>query len=202
MVAPQTTVADVIAPFLAGLSVSAPIVDVEEALPTSVYAEVVSRSADVGVSSVLPPRELASQLIVHFPIWAYVRAEHPWARRRAVSLKELARQRLVVLGAEHGTRRQLDAAMAEPGLSYDVVAETNVPQVAQALAASGRGVAVASDDVRYGLHGVRIRAAGTGDLRVPLFGAWDTSHYAAAAIGALVEGLARYAQQRYGTERR
>jgi DNA-binding transcriptional LysR family regulator len=134
---------------------------------------------------------------VHFPVWAYVRPEHRWSRRRTVTIRELARERLLVLGTGHGTRLQLDAAMSDAGVSYGVAAETNVPQVAQALAAAGRGVAVVSDDVRYGLHGVRIRpAGGPVELRVPLFAAWDASHYAEPVIDDLVADLAAYAQAR------
>jgi len=88
--------------------------------------------------------------------------------------------------------------MSDAGLSYGVAAETNVPQVAQALAASGRGVAVVSDDARYGLHGLRIRPAGGPlELRVPLFAAWDASHYAAPVIEDMVTDFASYAQERY-----
>ena len=199
MAAPETTVADVIAPFLATLPPDAPMIDVREALPASVHAEVLAGAADVGVSSVPPPRELTSRLLVHFPIWAYVRPDHRWRRRRTVTIGELAREPLLVLSTGHGSRRQLDAAMSDAGVAYGASAETNVPEVAQALAAAGRGVAVVSDDARYGLHGVRIRSvAGSTELRVPLFGAWDGSHYAAAAIAALIEGLARYAQARDG----
>ena len=43
-------------------------------------------------SSVPPPRQLASRLLLHFPIWAYVRPEHRWARRRTVTIRELAEQ--------------------------------------------------------------------------------------------------------------
>jgi DNA-binding transcriptional LysR family regulator len=197
MVAPETTVADVVAPFLAGLPADAPMIDVREALPATVYEQVLVGAADLGISSVPPPRELASRLLVHFPVWAYVRPEHRWSRRRTVTIRELARERLLVLGTGHGTRLQLDAAMSDAGVSYGVAAETNVPQVAQALAAAGRGVAVVSDDVRYGLHGVRIRpAGGPVELRVPLFAAWDASHYAEPVIDDLVADLAAYAQAR------
>ena len=199
LVAPETTVADVIAPFLAELPGDAPMIDVREALPARVHEEVLSGAADVGVTSVPPPRSVSSRLLVHFPVWAYVRADHRWARRRTITIRELATERLLVLGSDHGTRRQLDAAMSDAGLSYGVAAETNVPQVAQALAAAGRGVAVASDDARYGLHGVRIRPAGGPlELRVPLFAAWETSHYAEPVIDGLVADLARYARERYG----
>jgi DNA-binding transcriptional LysR family regulator len=129
-----------------------------------------------------------------------VPAGHRWARRRSLSVAELATEQLIVLGSDHGTRRLLDAAMAEAGSSYATAAETDVPQVAQALAASGRGVAVVSDDSRYGLLGLRIRVgrAGSAELRVPLFAAWDRSHYAAEAIARFVEALASWAEERYG----
>jgi DNA-binding transcriptional LysR family regulator len=88
--------------------------------------------------------------------------------------------------------------MADAGVSYAAAAETNVPQVAQAMAAAGRGVAVVSDDARYELHGIRIRASRESELRVPLFAAWDASHYAATTIARLVDTLAAYAEARYG----
>ena len=198
MVAPETTVADVIAPFLARQPADVPMIDVREALPSRVHEEVLSGAADVGITSVPPPRDVSSRLLVHFAVWAYVRDGHRWARRRTVTVRELATERLLVLGSDHGTRRQLDAAMSDAGLSYGVAAETNVPQVAQALAASGRGVAVVSDDARYGLHGLRIRPAGGPlELRVPLFAAWDASHYAAPVIEDMVTDFASYAQERY-----
>ncbi len=77
-----------------------------------------------------------------------------------------------MLGPSHGTRRLLDAAVAGADLHYSIVGETNVPQVAQALAAAGRGVAVVSDDRRYGLHGLLITTT-AGALRIPLVAAWD-----------------------------
>jgi DNA-binding transcriptional LysR family regulator len=198
MVAPETTVADVIAPFLARLPRDAPMIDVREALPARVHEEVMRGAADLGVTSVPPPPTVASRLLVHFPVWAYVPPGHRWARRRTITIRELATERLLVLGSDHGTRRQLDAAMSDAGLSYALAAETNVPQVAQALAAAGRGVAVASDDARYGLHGVRIRPASGGvELQVPLFAAWESNHYAEPVIGAVISDLARYAQERY-----
>ena len=198
LAAPETTVADVIAPFLARLPEDAPMIDVREALPARVHEEVRIGAADLGVTSMPPPHDVSNRLLVHFPVWAYVRPGHRWARRRTISIRELASERLLVLGSGHGTRRQLDAAMSDAGLSYGVAAETNVPQVAQALAAAGRGVAVASDDTRYGLHGVRIRPAeGSLELRVPLFAAWEPGHYAEPVIIEVVASLARYAQERY-----
>ena len=164
--APETTVADVIAPFLAELPPDAPMIDVREALPARVHEAVLSGSADLGVTSVPPPRTVAGELLVHFPVWAYVRADHRWAHRRTITIRELATERLLVPGSDHGSRRQLDAAMSDAGLSYGVAAETNVPQVAQALAAAGRGVAVVSDGRHTGaLPGRPVRGPGWSGAR-------------------------------------
>ncbi|MFN8623693.1 MAG: LysR family transcriptional regulator [Chloroflexota bacterium] len=200
LVAPETTVADVIAPFLAGRAAGAPVIDVREALPAEVFEAVRAGAADVGVSSGAAPVSLSVRPVASFPIWAYVPLGHPWAMRARVRVAELVTEPLIVLGPSHGTRRLLDAAVAAGGQHYRVAAETNVPQVAQALAAGGRGVAVVSDDPRYGLVPLAIGGPGGRDLRIPLVAAWDPSHYAAAAIEALVASLAAYAAARSGAE--
>ncbi len=196
LVAPETTVADVIAPFVAAHGSELPAINVREALPSAVFDEVRVGSADVGVSSGAIPAALVTRPVASFPIWAYVPEGHPWTRRERIRVSELVTEPLVVLGPSHGTRRLLDAAVASAGLHYVMAAETNVPQVAQALAAAGRGVAVVSDDRRYGLHGLVITTA-SGPLRIPLVAAWDPTHYATAAIELLVTSLAEYAARRY-----
>ncbi len=67
MVAPETTVADVIAPFLAHLPSDAPMIDVREAVPARVHEEVLSGGADVGITSVPPPTTVAEPAARAFP---------------------------------------------------------------------------------------------------------------------------------------
>ncbi|MCY7418290.1 MAG: LysR family transcriptional regulator [Chloroflexi bacterium] len=196
LVAPETTVADVIAPFVAANGSDLPAINVREALPSSVFEEVRRGSADLGVSSGAIPATLSTRPVASFPIWAYVPDGHRWAGRARIRVADLVTEPLIVLGPSHGTRRLLDAAVAGADLHYTVVAETNVPQVAQALAAAGRGVAVVSDDGRYGLHGLLITTT-RGPLRIPLVAAGDPTHYAATAIKELVTSLAAYAAGRY-----
>lgn len=196
LVAPETTVADVIAPFVAARGTELPTIDVHEALPNVVFDEVVDGAADVGVSSGAVPARLATWPVASFPVWAYVPVGHRWSHRRGVPIRELVTEPLVVLGPSHGTRRLLDTVVAIAGLTFQVAAETNVPQVAQALAAAGRGAAVVTDDGRYGLHGLRITTP-QGPLRIPLVAAWDPTHYAAARIERLAVALASYAAMRY-----
>ena len=141
LAAPETTVADVIAPFLATHGPDDPTVLAHEALPADVFAEVVAGRADLGISSGPPPAELESRSIARFPIYAYVPAGHALDVGPTVSLAALVPHPLILLEAGHGTRRLFDVAVAGEGLAYRLAFEAPVPQVAQALAASGRGVA-------------------------------------------------------------
>lgn len=195
--APETTVADVIAPFLAETGAGGADLTVREELPTAVFATLQRGEADLAISSGLPTAGLAVRPIVRAAIVAYVPAGHRLAERRRVRIEELVEEPLILLGPAHGTRRLFDQAVAAAGASYRAVVETNVPQIAQALAAAGRGVAIVSDDPRYGLRSVGIVAGGA-PLRIPLYAAWDPTHYAADVIEPLVDALAAYCLRRYG----
>ena len=199
VVAPATTVADVIAPFLAASGPEAPLVTAREELPAAVFARLERGDADLAISSGPPPAGFDSRPVFRFAVWAYVPPGHRWARRRTgrVHVRELAEEPLIVLGPDHGTRRLLDMAMVEAGLAYRRAFETNVPEIAQALAASNHGVAVVSDDPRYGLRPLMIVGPG-GPLRISLVAAWDATHYAADTIEPWVDQLAEYCVERYG----
>lgn len=132
-----------------------------------------------------------SRAIGSFSVWAQVPAGHRWAGRSRIPIEELVAEPLVLLTPEHGTRRLFDQAVNEAGLKYRMVAEAVVSEVVQTLAAGSLGVAVVSDDERYGLHGMAIDTAGH-DLRFELYAAWDPTHFAAATIADWAEALARF----------
>ena len=200
VVAPATTVADIVAPFLATQGPDAPTVTVGERLPSEVFAALTRGEADLGVSSGSPPAGLEARRVISALVFACVPGSHPWAREglEAVPLADLVAQPIIALGPEHGTRRLFDQAVASAGFRYRIAFETNVPQVAQALAASGRGVAIVTDDPRYGLVPLAIRLADGTRLRIPLVAAWDPTHYAAGAIGPWVDELAEFCVALYG----
>ena len=194
--APVTTIADVVAPFVAGTCADDPMITVQEVLPADAYAALHS-GADLAVSSAPVPRHLATLGVARLPVLAYVPPSHPWIDRATISLAELVTQPLLLLTAEHGTRRLLDHAVLRAGVRYHVSFETTGPQIAQALAAAGHGVAVVSDDPRYGLHPVSIQGV-EGQLRIALHAAWDSSHYAAPVIARLSRRLRDFCIARYG----
>lgn len=196
LVAPVTTIADVIAPFIAGMAADAPMLTVEQVPPADAYSAL-WRGADLAISSVPPPAHLAGREIARVPLLAYPPAGHPWEDEPHLGIEQLATQPLLLLTPEHGTRQVFDQALQRADTVCAAVFETSIPQIAQALAAAGHGVAVVSDDPRYGLRPVPIHTS-DGPLRISLFAGWDASHYAAGTIAPLVNDLRSYFVERYG----
>lgn len=194
--APVTTITDVIAPFIATTRADDPFITVQEELPAAVY-RTLKRGADLAISSVPPPTGMVGRSIARLPILGYVPPDHPLAQVPEIAIEEMAQQPLIVLTPEHRTRRLLDDALLVAGVGGWIAFETSVPQVAQALAAAGHGVAVVSDDIRYGLHPLTIVAGGS-PLCIRLYAVWDTGNYAADAIRELVTRLSEFCVERYG----
>jgi len=196
--APGTTFTDVLAPFLATLLPGDPLPAVSEQRPQRVYAALQS-GADLAIATELPPAGLAFQPLAVLPIWAYVPPEHDWAARGSITVAELVTQTLLLLTGDYSPRRVMDQAVDEARLAYSSMLEFGTPQVAQAVAAAGRGIAVVSDDARFGLQPLDI--IGTrGALSIRLYAAWDRDHHAAAVIGALAGRLSDYCVARYGPQ--
>ena len=186
-----TTIADVIAPFVAEQGERLTVPTFVAASADDAYRFLDLAQVDVAVSANVPPRTLASVELARFPIWAQVPETHRWAAHDAVPLDALLTQRLIVLDSTHGTRRTFDDVVGAARTSYEIGAEVSVPRIAQALAAAGQGVAILTDDPTYGLRRLRIEGSG-GSLQITLHAAWNTTHYAADSIRSLVDSLADY----------
>lgn len=196
--APGTTFTDVLAPFLATLHPNDPLPAVSEQLPQRVYAALQS-GADLAIATEPPPAGLASQPLAVLPIWAYVPPEHDWAARGSITVAELVNETLLLLTGDYSPRRVLDQAVDQARLTYSSTLEFGTPQVAQAVAAAGRGIAVVSDDPRFGLQPLDIIGR-RGALNIRLYAAWDREHHAAVAIAALARRLSDYCVARYGPQ--
>ena len=195
--APTTTLTDVIAPFLATLAPDDPMPTVFESDPREAY-EALRHGADLAIVTEPPSGPLASAALATLPVWAYVRAGHSWAGRPSVPLAELATETVLALTPSFKPRQILDQALAASGLSPELV-ECSNPQVAQALAAAGRGVAVVSDDPRFDLRPLEVVGPG-GPLRIELFAAWEAEHHAASALAALAARVGAFCVERYGAD--
>jgi len=198
LAAPTTTLTDVLAPFIATLGADDPMPMVRE-LDARGTVAALRAGADLAVVTRSPSRAVASRPLAVLPVWAYVRADDEWARRGSVPVSELAGRRLVLLTPDFRPRGLLDAAMDDAGVGYGDHVEVADAQVAQAIAAAGRGVAVVSDDPRFDLVPLRIDGP-TGVVRIRLYAAWDPRHHAATVIADLADRLAAFCVDRYGPE--
>lgn len=197
LVSSGTTRDDVLAPWLATWRPDAPLPSIADAPVDGIYPAL-RRGADLAVSPIAPPPRLASRTLAQLPLWACVAPSHPWAARRDVDLAELARTDLLLLEPRFHARRALDVALDAAGLGIEPLAEFASPVVAQAVAATGRGVCVLTDDPRFDLVPLPVRSPQGGWLGIMLYAAWERRHHAAAALATLADDLADFTVRRYG----
>lgn len=196
--APATTLTDVVSPFLATFGPSDPVPGVTT-LEFGSGTEVLSRGVDLVVLTAAPPAGLAWRALAVLNLWASVPRDDPFAGRASVDLAELVARPLLLLPAASRPRQILTDALAAAGLAVTTALECAQPQVAQALAAAGRGVAVVSDDPRFDLVGVPV-VGGDGPLCIELHAAWDPTHHAAATLAWVAARLGDFCVDRYGQQ--
>lgn len=208
--APAVTLNDVVAPFFATLDASDPMPRVQALDATDEYGAL-ERGADLVIGTRPPPATVARTKVAALPVSVYVRADHALAGRGRVPLADLLAYELLVPTADNHARRAFDAAVERVGLPVRLL-EFSSSHVAQAVAAAGRGVAVVSDDPRYGLVqltiGLTPAEPGSGEapagaaasaelLRIVLHAAWQPTHHAADQLADVAGRLRRFVRDRY-----
>lgn len=198
--APPATIIDIVAPFIAGSGPTGAVVDAIQLAPEHVYTALHDGSADLALSTRVPPADLE---------WRVVGYTHPWAQctptyaqltaSNRISVGELVSWPLIVMTKDHAIRRLFDEAVARAGLTYEPAYETASNSVAQALAAAGRGVCILSDHSRFGLHAIPVTSE-TGELHIPLYAAWVPRHFAADAIEGSLDDLGRFIERLYSLD--
>lgn len=195
--AASTTVADIIAPFIVQHGTAGAITRVREMSPEMVYATLQDGTADFAVGTRVPPVDFPSRVIGHAYLWAQCAQDHPLAAEERVSLEKLVTWPLIVMTPDQGVRRMFDSAVAAAGLTYNPEFETASTAMAQALAGAGKGVCILSDDSRFGLHSMRIQSPHE-ELKITLFGAWDSTHFASRLISETLDQLTNFIEELYG----
>ena len=195
---PTTTLTDVLAPFLATLRPDDPVPLLRSLDPRGAGAAIAA-GADLAIVHRPPPRTLAWQSLAVLPLLAYVRQDDPWAGRERVDLSDLVQRPLVLMADDFRPRSLLDSAVEAAGLAYGDLLECTNAQVAQAMAAAGRGVAVVSDDPRFDLVPLHIDTP-RGALKIRLYASWHPLHHAADTLASLSQRLSAFCVERYGSE--
>ena len=180
---PPTTVADVIAPFIASSGSEGLLANIREVLPNAVYRELAEYRADLVVGSSPPPSHLEYVVVGYSPIWAQLPEDKKNAKLKEITLDEVAKYPIAIVDDNHNVRRIFDQAISGAGLSVDIAFETQSTQASQALAAANRAVCISSDDPRFNLHPLLIKQKGKQNpLSITLYCAWDSNHFAADQI--------------------
>ncbi|SEJ58803.1 DNA-binding transcriptional regulator, LysR family [Pseudomonas linyingensis] len=193
LAATPATIRGLVAPFLATLPPSAPLILTHEAEHFHIHDQLRS-GIDLVISPAPCGEEFASQLLGMIPIKAYVPQSHPWAQagRTAINLEELLTQPLILPSTHSVSRVELDLAVARAGLQYSSVEECDEAHTIQALAVSGHGVGIVTDRPRYGAYGLHIQISERDVLGVTLHAAWDRQHYGTGTLETLAEQVRTY----------
>lgn len=176
MAAPSTTLTDIVAPFVATFQASDPVPSVSE-ISLDSEIQLALGSFDMIIAPVRLPRSAHAAHLADPPVHAYVPSGHRWATRQHVELEELIGETLIVPTMHFKARRAIEAVLDQAELRPTALLETQHSQVAQALTAAGRGVAILTDDTRYGLHPLMIHVNGE-PLKIRLYAGWRAGHHA------------------------
>lgn len=196
---PPTVMRFIVGPFLA--EEGARIRDIREVGPEQVYRELAARRADLAIGTARPPQGYASRKLFVAPVSVQFASG---ARNGkigtvppggAMELSELEGLPLILAATGSAIRHVVDDAVAEGDITLDISLEVSSSNVAQALAAAGRGFAVAVEPPTYGLEMRVLQHQGV-PLSIVDWAAWDAEHYAAPEIAALAEQMAAWAQKR------
>lgn len=188
-----TTVADIIAPFIASSGAEGVLSNIREVLPTAVYHQLSEYRADLVVGSSPPPANLNYIVIGRAPIWAQLPESRKNSKRTQIDLHEVCTFPIAIVDDNFNVRRIFDQAVSEEGLSVQIAYETQSTQASQALAAANRAVCISSDDPRFGLHPLLIvKNESAMPISITLYCAWDPGHFATKQIKQVAEALRKY----------
>ncbi len=110
-----------------------------------VLDRLVNFEADIGIFADLPDdARLYSIRLRSDPLVAFVALDHPWAERRSITLAELAGQSLVLREPGSVTRRLIEQAFADKGLTVRSSIDVEGREAAREVVAAGIGVGVVS----------------------------------------------------------
>ena len=194
-VATRATAEALVLPFIASLGEGDPILTCREADHSGVEAAL-GAGADFAIAPLPPSPRLASRRVSTFPVLAAVGRAHPWAaaRRRAVSVAELADEFLVLPPQTSMSRQEFDIAMRGSGLSLGDHLDEEAPGTALALAASGRGVAVITSVAGQQVWAMPVTRIDGTPLMLSLYACWSREHYAAEALAEIADRFAAFAE--------
>lgn len=135
-------------------------VRVYDGVAVTVAAMVKAGQADFGIGSqTYGDRELTSQTLMMDHLCAVVAPSHALARKRSMSLRELAGHPLILMLKDSSSRQVVDLAFNREGLVSNVAYEATYGTSVAGMAAAGLGVGILPESMVLPsrLHSLRIR---------------------------------------------
>jgi DNA-binding transcriptional LysR family regulator len=116
---------------------------VKDAIASRVTASVRSEEVDIGVTGGdAPGDDLEVMHRSHDPMLAVFPAQHPFSRKRRITLKDLSEQPLVLMDSETSVRAIVDAAFDAAGLLAIPTCEVTYMMTAIGMVKAGLGITV------------------------------------------------------------
>ncbi|MDF3313095.1 LysR family transcriptional regulator [Rhodococcus sp. T2V] len=189
--APTVTITDILAPYIAhGEAIPGLELTLIPAPGASSY-QLLGADADIAIASAPPTADLEWRVIGQVPLCAQMPDTHRLASKDMLLVEDLSHEKLILREAGHQIRLVTDRAFAGDEQEYFDFAECAVPRHAQALAASGAGIAILTDITVFGLRTIPIHTH-TGPVEVAIHAAWRPNHFAHKTITTVVEGIAEH----------
>lgn len=135
-------------------------VRVHDGVAGTVNALVKSGHVDFGISSqTTGDRELTSHVLLMDRLCAVVSPTHPLAKKQSLTVRELARHPLVLMGKDSSSRQIVEMAFNRQGLVANVAYEATYASSVGGMAHAGLGVGVLPESQAgyKRLHRLRIR---------------------------------------------
>jgi DNA-binding transcriptional LysR family regulator len=135
-------------------------VRIYDGVASTVAAMVKSGQVDFGISSqTYGDRELTSQVLMMDRLCAVVASNHPLARKRSMTLHELAKHPLILMVKDSSSRQIVDLAFDREGLVGNVAYETTYGTSVAGFTQAGLGIGVLPESmaVPSRLHQLRLR---------------------------------------------
>jgi LysR family transcriptional regulator, carnitine catabolism transcriptional activator len=137
-------------------------VRVFDGVASAVAAMVKAGQVDFGISSqTYGDRELTSQVLIIDRLCAVVATDHALAKKRSMTLHELARHPLILMLKDSSSRQVVDLAFNREGLVSNVAYEGTYSSTVAGLAQAGLGVGILPESMvgPIRLHQLRIRGS-------------------------------------------
>lgn len=143
-----------------------------------------AEGADLAIVPFTPSPALAHLYLGEVTVRAQLCHDDPWAGLSEISLRKLAKRRLLLPSTRSATRGVIDAALRHEKIHPTDVLESDDGGTLFSLVVAGHGVALTTERAQVsGLVELPIRSRYP--LHLPLFAAWEQDHYAAGALRAL-----------------